>query len=352
MRNEKIDLLRFIGLSMIILAHSEPNQLIFQLRNFDVPLIVLLSGASFGLSFRSEPYIQYVWKRIKRLLFPTWIFLTIYFICIKLNPSLLDIDINNFDVLFSTYFLINGSFYTWIIRVFLLVALIAPFIYQWHLNIKKDNYYLTFLFLILLGYELIKIFTSIYLTGDVGKIINFYVVPYLFYIIPYSVIFALGLRINSMKSKSNYIVLAFSFIVFCGLLLFFGIKEHTFIPTQTYKYPPSIYYFSYAVFISMILWISSHRIWTYISQYLLLKQFILFFARNTLWIYLWHIPIIGIFGSHMLKNLHLHFLIKYFSIYVIAVTITFIQVWFIQSFVLPKINNIQMQKNIKTIFTG
>jgi len=337
---------------MIILAHSEPNKLVFQLRNFDVPLMVLLSGMSFGLSFKSESYIQYVWKQIKRLLFPTWIFLTIYFICIKLNPSLSDIDINNFKTIFSTYFLINDGFYTWIIRVFLLVALIAPFIYQWHLNIKKDNYYLAILFLTLLGYELVKFFTSIYLIGNAGKIINLYVIPYLFYIIPYSVIFALGLRLNSMKSKINYIVLAFSFIVFCEFLLFFGIKEHTFIPTQTYKYPPSIYYFSYAVFISIILWISSHRIWTYISQYLLLKRFILFFARNTLWIYLWHIPIIGIFESHVLKDLHLHFLIKYFSIYIIAVTITFIQVWFVQSFVLPKINNIHIKKNIKTIFTG
>jgi len=251
---------------MIILAHVGPQKLIFQLRNFDVPLMVLLSGVSFSLSFKSEPYIQYVWKRVKRLLFPTWIFLTIYFVFVKFIPSIANIDVNNFRTLFNAYSLIGEIGYIWIIRVFLMIALVAPFIYRWSNKIKSDQYYLVILFLILLLYEFVKFIASIYFKGDIAQIVDSYISPYLFYVIPYSIIFALGLRINSMRRKNNYIVLAFSLITFCCFLLFFVIKEQTFIPTQLYKFPPSIYYFSYAVFISMSLWISSHNIWQYANS--------------------------------------------------------------------------------------
>ncbi len=79
MRNEKIDLLRFIGLIMIIFAHVGYSGFFMQIRNFDVPLMVVVSGMSFSIGYKNESYIQYLWKRVKRLLFPVWIFLTIYF---------------------------------------------------------------------------------------------------------------------------------------------------------------------------------------------------------------------------------------------------------------------------------
>lgn len=78
-RDNRIDLLRFIGLAMIILAHVSPPDIVFQGRNFDVPLMVIVAGLSFQVSYRYESYISYLWKRIKRLLFPVWLFLSIVF---------------------------------------------------------------------------------------------------------------------------------------------------------------------------------------------------------------------------------------------------------------------------------
>lgn len=49
-RNTKIDILRAIAMICIIIAHSKPDALTFQLRNFDVIMIVILLGASFQLS--------------------------------------------------------------------------------------------------------------------------------------------------------------------------------------------------------------------------------------------------------------------------------------------------------------
>ncbi|HUH66764.1 MAG TPA: hypothetical protein VLZ07_10065, partial [Syntrophales bacterium] len=61
MRDEKIDILRFIGLAMVILSHVRPQpSIILQLRNFDVPLLVWVSAASFGLSYKDEPYKSYI----------------------------------------------------------------------------------------------------------------------------------------------------------------------------------------------------------------------------------------------------------------------------------------------------
>ena len=78
LRNDSIDILRFVAILGIIVIHCDPQSFfVRQLRNFDVPLMVFLSGVGFGLSFKRNKisYGQYVWKRFKRMVLPTWIFL-------------------------------------------------------------------------------------------------------------------------------------------------------------------------------------------------------------------------------------------------------------------------------------
>lgn len=47
-RDESIDLLRFVGLSLIILAHVSPPEVLFNLRCFDVPLMLFVSGLTYA----------------------------------------------------------------------------------------------------------------------------------------------------------------------------------------------------------------------------------------------------------------------------------------------------------------
>ena len=75
-RDKTIDLFRVIWLLAIILAHVSAPAVIFQLRNFDVVLMVLLTGVSYELS-TSKPktlhqYLSYVYRRFKRLIIPTY----------------------------------------------------------------------------------------------------------------------------------------------------------------------------------------------------------------------------------------------------------------------------------------
>jgi hypothetical protein len=337
MRDDRIDILRFIGLSMIILAHVDPPGLLFQFRNFDVPLMVLVSAMSFSLSYKAnEPYPAYVWKRIKRLVFPVWSFLSVYFLTIAFfNPGS---DELGFTTVITSYSLLEGIGYVWIIRVFLLVALISPLLFRWHQNTSRDSRYFALLALGFLAYECLRYCSLPYIQSGAGEL----VAAVLLYLIAYGLIFAIGLRISRLSTGLLYALalLSLAICLLAGIWLFFLHGE--FIPTQSLKYPPSVYYFSYAVFISILLWTHSAGIDRSIER-LKLKPLVLFIARNSIWVYLWHIPLI--------KTVNAHFLLKYLIAFSVAVAITYAQVKLV-GHGLNHIKNDACRKNIKMIFTG
>jgi len=80
-----VDFLKTLGLICIVAAHTGPPGWVKMLRNFDVPLMVILSamlGAE-SLNRRSRGGNNtwgYLLGRFKRIVFPTWIFLIIYFV--------------------------------------------------------------------------------------------------------------------------------------------------------------------------------------------------------------------------------------------------------------------------------
>lgn len=46
-RNMTVDAMRCFGLLLIILAHVSPPDTLFQIRTFDVPMMVFISGMSY-----------------------------------------------------------------------------------------------------------------------------------------------------------------------------------------------------------------------------------------------------------------------------------------------------------------
>ena len=129
-RDPSIDLLRFIGLTMIILAHiglSRSASLLFQLMSFDVPLMVFTSGLAFS-GRNTGAYLPFIGKRTLRLIVPVYIFVAAY---ILLNPILSGwglVDEYTSKVIAGTFMLrLNPSIgYVGIIRVFLIVMLVTP----------------------------------------------------------------------------------------------------------------------------------------------------------------------------------------------------------------------------------
>lgn len=336
-RNEKIDLLRFIGLAMIILAHVGSPAVISQLRNFDVPLMVLVSGAAFALSYRHEPYISYVWKRVKRLLFPTWIFLSAYFLLMLATNY--PMALPSLDKIIDSYFLLSGIGYVWIIRVFLLVALVAPVILKFNNSSVSHGRFFALLFIAYLAYEIVLFSTKVFVDSALGTTFENIVL----YIIPYAIFFALGIRLTRISQKIMLAIFIFALVVFCTTGLILWKTSGQFVLTQTCKYPPSIYYLSYALTISIILWMAADKIIELIKQLNIFKP-VMFIAQNTIWIYLWHIP--------LLQMIDLSFYLKYPIVFAVASSITFIQVTIIKQALIPRLKNPTNIRNLSYLFTG
>ncbi len=338
MRDYRIDILRFIGLSMIILAHVAPPDIIFQLRNFDVPLMVIVSGMSFLLSYKvQEKYSSYLWKRIKRLVFPVWIFLGLYFLALSLiHPSHTDFTA---EIMIDSFLLIGGIGYVWIIRVFLLVALVSPFLYLFHLKVKSNKTYFLAIACCLAAYELLRFISEAY--SDIPLVKSITMISH--YIIPYALLFSIGLRLTTLTNPETTLLSRVNLAIFiiCGTLLY--LINENFTPTQLYKYPPSIYYLSYALFVSCLLWRYSESIQHYLKK-LKLLPFVLFAAQNSIWIYLWHILLV--------KTIYTDYLIKYFLVFSIASFITYIQVNCVKALLNKHIFSDNINKNIRMLFTG
>ena len=125
-RNGLIDCLRFIGLSLIILAHMLPPYILFNLRCFDVSMMLFVSG----MVYSNRPIdfsISFFVRRLLRLIIPVYIFLTVYFFLVIALKFFVGIDFGvKIQHIIGSYVLIGGIWYVWIIRIFLLIAFLTP----------------------------------------------------------------------------------------------------------------------------------------------------------------------------------------------------------------------------------
>ena len=306
-----IDYLKVIGLLCIILAHICPDQNILQIRNFDVPLMILISGYLAVGSLKRDlkkdhPFLRYYWKRITRLLLPTWVFLIIFFAVMSFFPTDGMYPYST-DYIINSFLLLDGMKYVWIIRIFLICAFITPVIYYFD---RIENDYLQFLILLAI-YILYEI--AIYMQINEMNIIFEFILAY---VVPYGIIYLLGMITTktSYKTDRNISLIFLATLLVVGYILYAntGIVQYT----QIMKYPPRIYYISYALFVSFLLFSIFKK------ADLKGNRFITFCSESSLWIYLWHalfvtvIPLI--FGE-------LDWILTFFMVVICAITATYIQ---------------------------
>ena len=339
MRDKRIDLLRFIGLSMIILAHVTPPDVIMQIRNFDVPLMVIISGISFAISFKnSEKFTIYVWKRFKRLVLPVWAFLSMFFLLMTYAfPGTLTL---NLETIVKSYLLYDGIGYVWIIRVFILVALVSPLLYWWNQKERSNVRFLLTLAILAIAYELFRYYSLPYIQG--GKLRLLSLVSH--YVLAYSLIFAFGLRIYQLKKAEligALVIAAATFILTRWYL--FSFTDNS-ISTQDYKYPPSFYYFSYSIVAFIILWSISDKIVAALEA-VKISNAVFFIAQNSIWVYLWHIVFITLLPDN-------GYLEKYLITYISAGIITYIQTSMVRLVVNHDSLPNGLKKNVRIVFTG
>ena len=271
----EIDFLRAEGLLLIILAHVNAPGFLSQLRNFDVALMFFVIGMSYVNSAKLT-YTDYIKKRFKRLVVPVWNFL-ILFVCFLRFAG---IKFSLCEYL-SSFALLSGEpnwggvGYVWIFRVYFLVACISPLLKKWSDSILDDRIFLVTWFS---SFFLLELICSILLTLD--GILSAILIETFVYGFKYGLVCVMGMRAPNMSNKTCYRLILSFCILF--LIMLVNIQE----PTQIDKYPPRIYYLSYALMMTLLSYI-----FTRIPLFQVLKEskFISFISSNSMTIYLVHI---------------------------------------------------------------
>lgn len=301
--------------------------------------MVLVSALSFSLSYKPQtPFMQYGLSRLIRLVAPIWIFLSVYFAAIFfLDPASADLQPRT---IFRSYALLDGIGYVWIIRVFLLVALAAPFLFKLHQAQKSHIKYLAILLAAYIPYEMCVYATNNMATGKAFE----YASLVIYYLVPYSLLFGYGLRMDGISRKGHIAIFTLASAVFSVIAVYFYIHSGHIVPTQDFKYPPRIYYLSFALIGCEFMWLAGPYVWEQAARIPAVRHAILFIARNSLWIYLWHIPFI--------KYIDTNFAAKYAVTVACATAITAGQVYIVNRWIIPAFASTAMQKRIRSVFTG
>lgn len=280
MQNRKyyIDVMKFIGIGCLFFAHVQGPDIAENLRGFDVPMMVLLSGFLSTSSLKKiDNPLEYILKRIKRLVIPTWIFLVIFYLCMIIigqKPQYTDV-IKSF--LFQRDCGLAGG--VWIIWVYLICAIISPLIS----NIMNKNYFFSIYFCILVIYDAV--------VSAFPSIVEVRVIYYsIFTIIPYGIVYALGMYLNKSREFDRRVLVCCMLGIHIVLGICYFLKNGVYQPIAQYKYPARIYYLSYGVAISIILM----GIFSKIENKIPKIKIVIFVSQHSLWIYLWQIMMLTV----------------------------------------------------------
>jgi peptidoglycan/LPS O-acetylase OafA/YrhL len=266
---------------VIMIAHSEPPGWILQLRNFGTPLLVVASALSFSLIYSSGvgSLSEFYRKRFSKLVIPCWIFLCFFFGFYSLLFLALDKEIPfSFYTIYTSYTFYSGIGFLWIIQIYLIIALATPSAISISLKIESNLFYYTSLFLLYIAYEyIVSLFVWEYIYQVSLKVVALNAGVYI-------MVFLYGIRLPKLKTSTIFMftVTALSFFILIASKLRVDLNE--FVSTQTFKYPPRLYYLSYAILAINVLYL--------VARSGLLKMLYPLFkwvSSYSLWIYLWHI---------------------------------------------------------------
>ena len=318
-RDINFDILKVIGLFCVIIAHTDPPEALFYFQSFDVPLMVMISGAVFMYSSRNriDDSWTYIKKRLLRLIVPTWTFLVFFFIATfvvfsasgKRYPFTVQQIMDNFALLHG---------YVWIIRVFMLVAVITPLLFRLRTSLSNRRFFMVLL-TAYLAYEVIYLLSGQREQSGVFPVIGAVV----FYLLPYGCLFGLGMSLTRLESRNIGVLAVLCLGVFSVLLAYKYYAEAS-LRLQEYKYPPRLFFMAYATGVSLLLYLLVDRI-RIASRFII--DAITFISSSSLWIYLWHIFFIyywNVFVYHFIPAAG-NFTITFLAVIVLSISTAYVQ---------------------------
>lgn len=313
-RDNKIDNLRAVGTMLVILAHMSLLGVILNMRTFDVILLVMVSYMTFRMTNSgSTPYMNYVWKRIKRLVFPTYITLVVFFsLSDVLSLALQGTHVFELNVIISSFlFLDSGIPYIWIVRIFVVIAFFAPLISKFVVSLNTGSERIRLCIISILSVIIVsgggqKLYDFFYVENStVSSIINSWIVYPLIYIAITQLI-SIFIVLSKRYQMITSFVFCFAFVV---LLIF-----HASFNPDDFKSPPQLFWVVYGMAISFLL---------YLYMPNTKCSFFEFISKNSLNIYLIHIILLMFYNkalsvlntSSMVSTLLSLWVIRYFLIF-------------------------------------
>lgn len=282
-RDHYIDFMRGFGLLLLVVAHTWAPLWLARLRVFDVPMMVFISAICYN-PLRGG-YLRYGIKRFKRICYPVYIFLTLFFagaVACYFIFGRMPFGITRASVI-GSYLLLNSPSigYVWIMRVFLLMALVLPLLDRIHRHVRP-------LAVIIIAAALIVIQQFIISCVDMidNMRLHFVADQIIPYLTGYTAIAIVGLKIRQFSTRD----LAVAIILALAAVIAFSVWGGQGFNPQKFKYPPQTLYIVYGIAGSMIVWSLrpllapwvTSPVWRYLSV-------------NSMWLYLWHIiPIYAI----------------------------------------------------------
>lgn len=168
--------------------------------------------------------------------------------------------------------------------------------------------------------------------------LNFLFNYFIAYTIHYGIIYILGMISKKIDYKTDrkisftfFIIYLISLIVICSL-------NQGFQSTQIMKYPPIIYYISFALFMSFLLF-SLFKEFNFKNN-----RFIEFISKSSLWIYLWHILFLNGFSAVFGQ---INWVIYYLMILICSIGIAYVQ-----NLIIDILESKNINKNILMLFRG
>lgn len=326
-RDIRIDALRALAILLIMLAHTRPPQWLYELRDFDVILMTFILGASYRLSTErkkktKKPYLIYLKERFKRLILPAWTFLTLFFLMLFIYTLITSQKFPfSLKKLLTSYSLIWGIGYIWIIRVFFIIAILSPILYWLAKNTKRflAQIGLVGVFLLLqkgLNTELTE------LSGTSKSIFEQYGAVSFGYLLAALV----GMWAVWQSKKENFLL----FVCFLALFLFTANNQN--LPSiEDNKYPPTIYFISYGLAGSLALfWLASNQV---IKQLLQKIPRVYWVSQHSLELYYWHLFPIMYFNLFVTND---PWLLRFLVTFPLAFVLTLLQSRFFPHLFQPK----------------
>ena len=278
-RLDYLDFLKTVGLLGIMLVHVEPPGWIVMLRNFDVCLMVIVSGILAGASYdrrRDRGALSFIVSRFRRIVFPTWMFLAVYFgLHLLLGGQVQPVEHYLASFMLTRY----GIGYVWIMLIYLYGAVLIPLFAR--MGYSRRSWIAVACCYV--AYELACHFRL----GLDHKLVE----TTFYYLIPYGALTWLGCSRCAMSERTRALLPAAAAVAFAALCVYYRARTGAWQNVQVAKYPPRAYYLSYGVMWSFgLLWLCErHRLKLYghpIVRYI---------SGHSMWIYLWHILVMSVY---------------------------------------------------------